>query len=182
MNKFKMIVMITVIILMSVSIKSQAHDVCRNELLPDYISIKTIIFRFTEPNLNSDLVTPLNDLAGTMVYYNMGTGARKATFIPASSQTGGNTIEAGVNIPVDNRLNVGIETKFYAVAIDTSDNESEKTETVTLLVSNNEVKVIENAPAEPVEEKTEIELIQENILRIYDAVDLLNNRGCIQGG
>ena len=80
----------------------------------------TQVVTYREPITNVDL-TPMEDLAYTNVYYQIGTDTPiKGSNLPASAATGGGIVSTAINVPVTLPTNV----KFWSTSTDSSGNES----------------------------------------------------------
>lgn len=104
--------------------------------------------------LKEGVESPLNDLAGTRIYWDLIHDGNTETMIPipASAFTGGGLIERSLNIPIPDDQGT-YEFKLEATAYDTAGNESLRTAPVTKAI----VPIDTKAPATP----TGLEIIEE---------------------
>jgi hypothetical protein len=86
---------------------------------------------YQEPTTNAD-ATPLNDLAKTNIFYDIGDGPVMARETSAISVNGGGNVIEKITLPVAQGQILNVT--FWATATDTSGNESIKSQEVSLRI------------------------------------------------
>jgi len=99
----------------------------------DFTATGTILtVTYTEPTQNTD-GTPLDDLAKTNVYYQVGTAAEvKGPDVPASQPAGGGAISTQITVAIAAGQRATVTVR--ATATDSSGNESAKSAAITKTV------------------------------------------------
>lgn len=86
--------------------------------------------QYDEPDINAD-GTPLTDLDHTTIYSDYLGDFQKLYDVPASTATGGNTINQDIFLPLPDGMHT---ISFYATATDLNENTSEPSETITEVI------------------------------------------------
>lgn len=91
---------------------------------------------YTEPDRTAfdddGLDFPLDDLAKTVIFYDMGSGPVVAKEVPATSLSGGSNISTTVVVPVVGRRKRDVA--FWVIAVDIAGNESGKSTVETIRI------------------------------------------------